>query len=502
MAITIPQRLAGGLRTVLEAGPGRTIGGLLGATVLLGAQLAGSTNPGPAPGAARPAATAVRGAAAAGAQPPAAAAGAPTAALAESNGSLIAKLTGSHEVPPVATAASGSARVTVAGPTLFYQVSTSGLPSPTSIDISLGPIGGSGPVAFSIPAAAGVLTGELTAANLDPAAGVSFADALVTILAGGSYLNVHSAAAPAGEIRGQLEPETDHPIYTINAGTPPGGVGVVYDFFPRTVTVPTGSVIRLVVSGQQTATLLPAGMTAAQDPGGGGRPSGCGSDANPCFFDGTAIISVGPPVPGSTITLVIYVSAPPGTYVLHNRLQPGMDGVVTVASPGSPEISSADDVAAQIAAQISSGPPVLPPTSIYTGNLGWDMSYPDCKRGLPPSIPGTYGVIGVNAGKMFRYNPCLAAEFELARATGMPHLYINMNAAYGPTVGQGATGPAGTCAAKDKLCYGYNYGYKAARAAWRYAYHQLGPEDLPRSGGSTSRSATRGSRTIAPRISG
>ena len=429
--------------------PGRALGGVLGATVLLGAQLAGGTT-----------------------------AAAPEVLL-ETNGALVAKLTGSHEVPPVSTSASGSARVTVVGGALFYQVVLSGLPAPTAVDISLGAIGANGPIVFAIPVGAGVLSGELGAANLAPSAGLSFDQAVAAILAGGSYVNVHSAAAPGGEIRGQLEPELDHPIYTITAGAPPGGTGDVSDFFPRTLTVPTGAIVRFVVSGQHTATLLPAGTTAAQDSGIVTTPTGCGTDASPCFFDGTTTVGVGPPAPGSTITLVVYIGAPPGTYVLHSRLQPAMVGVVNVASPGSPDISSADDVAAAIAAQLAAGPPVTTPTSMYSGRLGFDISYPDCPRGLPASIPGSFGVIGVNGGKMFRYNACLAAEFELAKTSGLPALYINTNAAYGSTAHQGASGPAGTCAAKDKLCYGYNYGYNAARAAWRYAFHQLGPANLP-----------------------
>jgi hypothetical protein len=81
---------------------------------------------------------------------------------------------------------------------------------------------------------------------------------------------------------------------------------------------------------------------------------------------------------------------------------------------------------------------------------------------------------------MFRYNPCLATLWNWAGQFALRSIYVNTNAAAGPTMQQGATGPAGTCRKNDKVCYGYNYGYIGARAAWRYAYHQLGAANLPR----------------------
>ena len=55
------------------------------------------------------------------------------------------------------------------------------------------------PTAYANP-----LTGTLTAANLDGAAGVTFAQALTAIRNGAAYVNVQSVAFPAGEIRGQV----------------------------------------------------------------------------------------------------------------------------------------------------------------------------------------------------------------------------------------------------------------------------------------------------------
>ncbi len=56
------------------------------------------------------------------------------------------------------------------------------------------------------------------------------------------------------------------------------------------------------------------------------------------------------------------------------------------------------------------------------GSSGYDVSYPQC--GAPPPA-GAFGIIGVNGGRPFDYNGCLAAEVSLAPTTTLPSLYIN-----------------------------------------------------------------------------
>jgi hypothetical protein len=128
------------------------------------------------------------------------------------------ELRGANETPPTGSPAVGTASVffNAAANTLTYQVAFAGLEGPaTMAHIHFGDLGVAGPVLFAFtnqrpPAAtSGAFTGILTAADLnpDPAAGITtFAQAVVAIEMGHTYANLHSAAFPGGEIRGQLQP--------------------------------------------------------------------------------------------------------------------------------------------------------------------------------------------------------------------------------------------------------------------------------------------------------
>jgi hypothetical protein len=405
------------------------------------------------------------------------------ATLAQPTGVFTAKLSGTHEIPPVATSASGTARIILSGPQIDYQLLVNGLGTITSAEIDLGAIGSNGRALFQLTVNGGEILGTLTASDLAPGGGISFDAALDAIASGGTYVNVRTAASPAGELRGQIAPVTEPASYTISAGAPPTGTPPRDDILPRTLTVASGSVVHLLVFGQHTATLLPAGIQADQDTTDPtlNAPQGCGTAANPCLFDGSAPISIGPASdPGGTAATVV-ILAPVGSYVIHSRLQPAMVGLLQVVPSGTFEISSIDDIALAIAAQLGATPP--PATSIYSNLRGYDISYPDCRperlSSIPAAIADGFAIVGVNGGRMFRYNPCLSTLWNWAGGFALRSLYINMNAAAGPTKRQGRTGPAGPCASSDRLCYGYNYGYNGARAAWRYAYHQLGPAALP-----------------------
>src|SRR5579864_6452329 len=62
-------------------------------------------------------------------------------------------------------------------------------------------------------------------------------------------------------------------------------------------------------------------------------------------------------------------------------------------------------------------------TDPYTqGSTGYDVSYPQCGAAAPT---GAFGIIGVNGGRPFSNNACLAAEYSAAPQSPAPSLYIN-----------------------------------------------------------------------------
>lgn len=122
---------------------------------------------------------------------------------------LSAVLGGSQEVPPVQTNASGVATVTVnaARTQVTVELRTSGLQNVTAAHIHLGSVGQNGPIIFTLYRQTdGPFPENLrkTLTAVDQGAPISFAEAVNAILNGNTYINVHTQANPAGEIRGQI----------------------------------------------------------------------------------------------------------------------------------------------------------------------------------------------------------------------------------------------------------------------------------------------------------
>jgi hypothetical protein len=110
-----------------------------------------------------------------------------------------ATLSGSQEVPPVSTSGSGNAEVMVNPSTMAmtYRVTYTGLTGPATAGHIHGPAPAGQNAGVQVPFATATpspLTGSatLTAAQ--------YAD----LKAGRHYVNIHTAAHPGGEIRGQL----------------------------------------------------------------------------------------------------------------------------------------------------------------------------------------------------------------------------------------------------------------------------------------------------------
>ena len=111
------------------------------------------------------------------------------------------ELSGANEVPAVETAGTGTGYVTLNTTTGAMQVVvlTDGLITPSASHVHSGPVGENGGVLFPLvqdSAEVGNFSGEVS--ELEP-------DDLATVLAGGTYINVHSAEFGSGELRGQIE---------------------------------------------------------------------------------------------------------------------------------------------------------------------------------------------------------------------------------------------------------------------------------------------------------
>jgi CHRD domain len=121
------------------------------------------------------------------------------ASLAASAQSIKVTLSGSQEVPPVMTSASGVGSIMV-GPdgSVSGTITTTGVEG-TMAHIHEAPMGQNGPV---------IVTFAKTSDNVWSApAGAKLNDAqLQSLKSGNLYLNVHSATNKPGEIRAQLKP--------------------------------------------------------------------------------------------------------------------------------------------------------------------------------------------------------------------------------------------------------------------------------------------------------
>ena len=106
-------------------------------------------------------------------------------------------LTGANEVPPVTTSASGDGAISIADDgTVSGSVTTKGVQG-TAAHIHMGAAGSNGPVIVPF-----TKEGDTYKA---PAGAKLNADQLKAFKSGDLYVNVHSAANPNGEIRGQLK---------------------------------------------------------------------------------------------------------------------------------------------------------------------------------------------------------------------------------------------------------------------------------------------------------
>jgi CHRD domain len=120
-------------------------------------------------------------------------------------------LTGSEEVPPVQTDATGLAEIssyTIAGDSITYTVNATNIQDVTAGHVHFGKPGENGPIVFTMfnydPPRDEVLeTGTITADKLEgPMEGKQVSDLAFAGANGSLYMNIHTVENPNGEIRG------------------------------------------------------------------------------------------------------------------------------------------------------------------------------------------------------------------------------------------------------------------------------------------------------------
>lgn len=126
-------------------------------------------------------------------------------------------LSGDQSVPPLQTSASGNAIIYIEGGpngyNISFEIDVTNIVDVTAAHIHLGAKDANGPVIvplFTGPQKSGSFTGVLAKGSITekdltgPMAGKTFADLAAAVLGGQTYVNVHTAANPTGEIRGQI----------------------------------------------------------------------------------------------------------------------------------------------------------------------------------------------------------------------------------------------------------------------------------------------------------
>ncbi len=133
-----------------------------------------------------------------------------------SNTKFAATLTGPNEVPAVTTNATGTATFRLSGTTVNYTITATGLSgSVAASHIHVGAPGVSGPIVLPFPGSAisngsngsATISGSFTSADVTPQSNPpinNLDDLLAQMKAGNTYTNIHTAAHPGGEIRGQI----------------------------------------------------------------------------------------------------------------------------------------------------------------------------------------------------------------------------------------------------------------------------------------------------------
>jgi len=131
---------------------------------------------------------------------------------------------------------------------------------------------------------------------------------------------------------------------------------------------------------------------------------------------------------------------------------------------------------------VVSAPAAARPPSSGGSGTGYDVSYPQCGTTLP-SRP-LFAIVGVNNGRPWNDNPCLAGEYTWARtSTSARPVGFYMNTANPGTLsshwGNPATPKSCNPLMSDDPNCAYDYGWNAAAEAMAWASSQTGTASGP-----------------------
>jgi CHRD domain len=131
--------------------------------------------------------------------------------LARADFYFFVSMSGAGEVPPNEEQGFGEALVIISDDFTTITVSSyfDDLTGPaTASHIHIGPPDGTGPVVLpfaGFPADTdGHYEADLTPDDISPTSGFSYRDLVRALFQGNAYMNIHTAAHPGGEIRGQV----------------------------------------------------------------------------------------------------------------------------------------------------------------------------------------------------------------------------------------------------------------------------------------------------------
>ncbi|CAA9253230.1 MAG: hypothetical protein AVDCRST_MAG50-2287 [uncultured Acidimicrobiales bacterium] len=141
----------------------------------------------------------------------------------------------------------------------------------------------------------------------------------------------------------------------------------------------------------------------------------------------------------------------------------------TTSSTTSSTTTTTTTTTVPVAVPVAAAPVAEPDIG---GRFGWDISYPQC-GGPFPTGKFEYGIVGVNGGRPYRHNPCLAEQWRWATRSGAAGVYVNVSFPRSPAeLSAGSTSERQPRCNGELACIAYNWGYNGVVDAMTYARSQ------------------------------